>query len=185
MTETCEGTHPENDAVRCTKSPHPFGSHYCFDTGQVWPGVDPPARRTTKGKGPSRPEQIVDSIEASGNGVKTGAPSLHLVPPMTGEELRDDAIRRSDANTPEEFRKEARAVLHQIALTSTELTAEDVMDRLTTSTHDNRAMGAIMLWGVKQGWIAKTSPEKFVQSRYPRRHKMDVRVWGSLIHNKT
>jgi hypothetical protein len=180
VSETCAAPNPGDPTQTCDKIAHPFGAHMHQASGTVWPGVPVPARRTRKGSADlSRVKQVIDSIGERGKQV--GPPRVA----STAEELRDEAIRRVAANTSEEFRDQARQVLHQVALEMAELTAEDVMDRLTVETHDNRAMGAIMLWGTREGWIAKTDPEKFVQSRYPRRHKMDVRVWRSLVYLST
>lgn len=94
------------------------------------------------------------------------------------------ALKRVEAAASPEFKDQARQVLRVIATHQSELTSEDVLDAMEATTHDNRAMGPIMRWGVTQGLITKTDPERFVPSSHPDRHNADLRVWRSLIHQE-
>jgi hypothetical protein len=146
VTETCESTHPENDAVRCTKSPHPFGSHYCYDTGQVWPGVPMPEKRTHSKREPKgkRVSDVITSIEDSGRGLRTGSPALHLAPAATME--------RTWRQTQEQWIREAKEALHQVCLANETFTTELVW-ALVDSPKERRAMVVVVRHGIRAGWM--------------------------------
>jgi hypothetical protein len=95
-----------------------------------------------------------------------------------------DALRRVTAAADGDFKVEAREFLRLLAARLPELTSEDVLDAMNATTHDNRAMGPIMLWGVRQHLIAKTDPERFVPSAHPDRHNADLRVWRSVVYQR-
>lgn len=71
MSETCQEPWPQDETITCDKPPHPFGSHFNFATTTVWDGLPTPTRTR---KGNARIAEIINAMDASGAGVKTGPP---------------------------------------------------------------------------------------------------------------
>ena len=169
----CNVTHPEHPQVRClAKDGRTHDQHFAMHAGQPleWKNEDwaapPPKTRRSRGSAAQALKDLADRVPKA----------------QTAVGLRNEALQRVEANSSEDFKTAARDGLRRVALAQAELTAEDVQDLIGIEAHDNRAWGPVMTWGVKEGLIEKTDPEKFVQSRFPRRHLMDVRVWRSLVH---
>lgn len=68
-----------------------------------------------------------------------------------------------------------------VALTQTELTTDDVWDRLrdVPAPHEPRAIANVMLYARREGWIVAT--DRTARCRRPSRNATTVRVWRSLI----
>lgn len=183
MSEPCAAVHPEVAGVTCTKP-----EDRCFEkhTAMHFPnGVeavpltwDNPRQRPAKIPKEGKTKAMAGATKSSGT---AGPPAA--VWQGSGNEGLHDAIKRVDANSDENFKEEAKALVRTVAGQMEFLTTEDVLDKMHYTTHDNRAMGPIMLWAKSQGIIAKTDPERFVPSKYPDRHLADLRVWRSLLYS--
>jgi len=96
-----------------------------------------------------------------------------------------EAIAASESGASEEWKAAAIEALHRVALKRYDFTAADVYAELADSggpeTHDNRALGPIMLAGARKGWITRTD---FLRVDEIRRwcHNQTNRVWESQIH---
>lgn len=98
---------------------------------------------------------------------------------------RDVSIKKVMANANEAWKKHAIRVLNGIAYRSIELTSNDVekaMEGSGLSTHDKRAMGGVMRYGEKMGWIAHFKPRKFKTSTSRKSHRCPREVWRSLLY---
>jgi hypothetical protein len=92
------------------------------------------------------------------------------------------AIRKAYRNAAGEWKRAARIAVKSIARETSEFTTREVRARLSqygVSTHEDRALGAIMRSAAKQGVIEKT--DRTVKSGERINHNRDLRVWRSLI----
>lgn len=98
-----------------------------------------------------------------------------------GEELRDEAISQVESAMNRQWRNIALCAVRVLADRGDPFTTDDVWEkvsRLTITTHEPRAMGAVMQRAAKLGLIKAT--DRTVQSRRPRCHARPVRVWMPL-----
>lgn len=100
---------------------------------------------------------------------------------MNGQQLNEEALARVEANADESWKQTASLVVYLVARQNEYLTSDDVwhgLEGATVSTHEPRAMGAILKRAAKDGIIAATDDWR-VSSR-PECHGRPVRVWRSL-----
>ena len=100
---------------------------------------------------------------------------------MNGLQLKEEAIARVEANANEEWKQAAYLAMYFVARQQEYLTSDDVWSGLvdgSASTHEPRAMGAILKRAAKEGIIVATDDWR-VSSR-PECHGRPVRVWRSL-----
>lgn len=176
----CDVPHPTNPEWTCTKPKricYRQHVHLVIDrvTGEqqikaAWPNAAEPPTAKPSAKSTAK---LTTMAQRTKGDARTGAPGLSA------------SLTAVDANADVDFKEEAKAVLRQVATEMEEFNTEDILDRMTATTHDNRALGPIMLWAKSQGLIRKTEPERFVPSRYPDRHLADQRVWQSLVYTPT
>jgi hypothetical protein len=103
-----------------------------------------------------------------------------------GTELKREAIERVERNADQQWKAVAEAAVRQIASTRRTLTTDDVWAALTDtgfSTHEPRAMGAIMTAAARKRWVEAT--DRTIESTRPENHRRPVRVWRSLIYRPT
>lgn len=100
---------------------------------------------------------------------------------MFAEIKRDNAIERVERATPKEWKDSALAVLKELAMTTEELTTDDLWSRLDHPP-EPRAMGAIMRRAQKAGWITPTN--RIETSARPECHARPIRVWRSCYANQ-
>lgn len=91
----------------------------------------------------------------------------------------EDAIFLVHANAHQEWKVEAEQVVRHLCSTKQFFTADDVLERITSHTTDNRALGAVMQNAAKAGLIRSTG--RYEQSRLPIRHKRPVCLWESVV----
>lgn len=97
--------------------------------------------------------------------------------------VTERGIETSLENAHEQWRAMARRCLHEVCLNNEFFTVNDVRDIVKRShlkTHDNRAMGGVMVTGKKEGWLAPTG--KTIPSVVG--HKVHIQVWKSLLYIK-
>lgn len=75
------------------------------------------------------------------------------------------------------WKEEAEQVVRQLAYTRQFFSADDVLEKMTTTTKDNRALGQVMKDAAKNGLIRSTG--RYEQSRLPQRHRRPVCLWES------
>lgn len=99
----------------------------------------------------------------------------------TGIELRDEALARVEANADVEWKLAAELVVHLLAAQLGTFTSDDVWEGLvdgSASTHEPRALGAVLKRVAKDGVIAPTDEWRI--SRRPECHGRPVRVWRAI-----
>jgi hypothetical protein len=95
---------------------------------------------------------------------------------------RDDGIRRASEHANSDWRWHAEQAVMRAARKLPELIADDVQLEIPVevTTHEGRALGAVMLAAVKAGILEKT--ERFKASANPRCHRNPRRIWRSLVY---
>lgn len=95
----------------------------------------------------------------------------------------EKGIERSLENAHEQWRAMALRCLLEVCKSNEFFTVNDVRDVVKKShlkTHDNRAMGGVMVTGRKEGWLAPTG--RTIPSVVG--HKVHIQVWKSLLYIK-
>lgn len=95
---------------------------------------------------------------------------------------RDKAISRVDAHADIEWKVKAYTIGEQIARENETMISEDIWDALTRNgftTHEPRAMGAVMRKLNSRKVVEAT--DRFITSPSPLGHGRPTRVWRSLI----
>lgn len=90
------------------------------------------------------------------------------------------AVEQGFDNAHDAWRAMALECVQQICLTKESFTVNDVRDLVKMSdlkTHDNRAMGGVMVTAKGRGWLVPTG--KSIPSVVG--HKTHIQVWKSLI----
>lgn len=100
------------------------------------------------------------------------------------EAIKEDAIDQVEDNAHKLWLRDAFSVATAIAQCKRHFTTDDIWWHLEAtlhfgSTHERRAMGAVMR-RVKRERLARPTNE-FVQSVRPVRHRGPIRVWQSYI----
>jgi len=107
----------------------------------------------------------------------------HVVDHKKMQEVTEDGIKRSFENAHEEWRAMALHHLHQLCISKETFTVNDLRDIVRSSplkTHDNRAMGGVIVTGKKNGWLAPTGES--IPSVIG--HKVHIQIWKSLIYKQ-
>jgi len=92
--------------------------------------------------------------------------------------ITDEAIQRSDDHADQAWKKLAVMAVEALSLRGKPFTADDLWDEMQVfniSTHEPRALGAIMRQAARAGQIRNTGT--FVKSRRPECHQRPVAVW--------
>ena len=98
---------------------------------------------------------------------------MSLFDPVAGEAAKDAAIDRVDHHASERWKGRAKEAVAALALTCRFFTTDDVWNRLDgVTTHEPRAMGAVMVWAMKQNLIRKTG--RYVKSMRPECHRRPI-----------
>lgn len=100
------------------------------------------------------------------------------------QKLTDEAIDLVQAYANDNWIREVRRVVLSLARSQEEFTTDEVwaqVDLLDASTHEPRAMGAVMRSASRARWITPT--DRVRQSVRPECHRRPVRVWRSLMLN--
>jgi hypothetical protein len=100
----------------------------------------------------------------------------------TPQEARDAALERVEAAAHEEWLIAAADAVTYLAAMYEEFDADAIWALLRQSehtTHEPRAMGAVLRNAARDGMIAPT--DRWVQSRRTACHGRPIRVWRSLL----
>jgi hypothetical protein len=96
----------------------------------------------------------------------------------------DEAVERVGTHADGNWVDEARQAVVVCARRGGEFTTDEVWSWLdwfsTATTHDPRAMGAVMRWAVQARLIEPT--DRYTKSERPACHKRPVRVWRPLVN---
>lgn len=94
---------------------------------------------------------------------------------------RDMAISRVDRNANTDWKEAAYRVGVMLAKQQATVISEDIVDRIPPgfTTHEKRAMGAVMKRLQKEKFISPT--DQFVKSPSPVGHGRPSRVWKCLV----
>lgn len=96
--------------------------------------------------------------------------------------LLDEALGRVDANADAVWKEDVLNAIHRLALTVEDFTTDDVWEavRLNESTtHEPRAIGALMKRAADRGWIRPTPTYR--KTTRPEAHGRPIRVWKSRL----
>lgn len=112
----------------------------------------------------------------------TTQPSIFDAPAAIA--ARDDAIDRADTYADDAWKRAAIASLRRVAQRTElfivdELWAEMEAAHPGLTTHEPRALGAVMLAAQKRGWIEQT--DSYAPSSRPSCHRNPRKVWRSKI----
>lgn len=102
-------------------------------------------------------------------------PAFDFDHPATAE-----AIASAGKHADDRWWHEALDGVRQVAIQRSQFTADDVcawLERRGVSTHDLRALGAVMRGAASAGWCHTT--DNFVRSKRASRHNAPIRVWQS------
>lgn len=102
---------------------------------------------------------------------------MSLFDQPSGPELADEAIQRAKEHADREWYGDALGIVAALARRGEAFTTDDVWAQTdpTLSTHEPRALGAVMRDARKRGWIVPTS--EYRQSSRLECHGRPVRVW--------
>jgi hypothetical protein len=89
--------------------------------------------------------------------------------------LLDDAIKQVELHADGVWLAEADAAVDVLAAAGINFTTDDVWQKLTATTHEPRAMGAVMLRAVRDGLIESTG--QWSESTRRVAHNRPLRVW--------
>jgi hypothetical protein len=97
-------------------------------------------------------------------------------------DVKNAAISRVEINADPEWMQAALKAVHTLAVSRDTFTTDDVWDALSNvkcTTHEPRAMGAVMRHAAREGTI-EASPN-YRTSQRVECHGRPVRVWTSLL----
>lgn len=167
----CGNPHPTDEGIFCEK-PVPCYAYHLSTSWDPEKGVNavhwdndamPPKREPN----PSKAKKIADRVEDNVVAIPVNA-SL------------TEALARVQASASPDFLTEAKEVARVVAHFMEEFTSEDILERVQAQTHDNRAMGPVMLWVKGQGLAERT--ERFSKYRKESNHQQDTAIWRSLVY---
>lgn len=98
----------------------------------------------------------------------------------------DEGVARAEAHADAEWFELAKRVVYAMSVASTrEFTADDVWEVMElrypdATTHEPRAMGAVMRHAARAGWVRSTG--RYVPGRRKVGHGHPTRVWASRAH---
>lgn len=96
----------------------------------------------------------------------------------------EEAIKQAEENASQEWATLAWQTLKLIAENRLEFTTDDLWAELerypNITTHEPRAMGAIMRKAIKHKWIQPTG--RYVKTKRPIAHQKPIAVWKSLAY---
>lgn len=101
------------------------------------------------------------------------------LPPVSGKQLRDEAVERVGRAAPQDWMGLAHAVVLRLAATGVGFTTDDVWKALPECSLEKRAMGAVMLKAKREGAIVATG--RFQKSSQAQNHARDVRIWVGVL----
>jgi len=99
-----------------------------------------------------------------------------------GDLFRDEGIDRVEGNANQLWIEKAQQAVKVISKHIKEFTTDKVwvlMDGVHATTHDNRAMGAVMRKAQAEGWIEPT--DRVIKSTRAVCHSRPIRVWRSKL----
>ena len=105
----------------------------------------------------------------------------HYAP--SGELLKQQAISRVRDNADQDWRNTALAAVRQIASTQSEFTTDNIWSEIEhtsfSSTHDPRAMGAVMTDAARAGICRKS--DRVRPSQRKECHRRPIAIWISRV----
>ena len=108
-------------------------------------------------------------------------PALPVREPSTASELANSAIARVAANADDDWKAAAMSAIQKTARELRLLTATDIWQNIPegVSTHECRAMGALMRQAAKAGYIVATPDWKATGRAVS--HNRPMRIWRSKL----
>jgi hypothetical protein len=103
-------------------------------------------------------------------------------PTQSPQEAKRKAIQRVSEAANEEWMEAAGAIVEKLAMGSRSFTTDDVwaeLDSKSVSTHERRAMGAVMTKAAKANLIEASGSYK--PSTRPACNHRPIAVWNSLV----
>lgn len=97
----------------------------------------------------------------------------------TGRDAKQEAIERVDRNADKTWKDEAYRLIIDVARKNREFTTDDVWSAGLPNTHENRALGAVMMRVAKEGLIERAGHWK--KATRVAAHDRPMAVWTSRI----
>lgn len=97
-------------------------------------------------------------------------------------DLTQEAIDRVEMNANEEWKATALAIVRNLARRVPQFTSDSVwheLDKSDIKTHENRALGAVIIKAIKLGYIEPTGA--YQKSTRPECHRRPIAVYASRI----
>ena len=104
---------------------------------------------------------------------------MTLFDPVTAKAVTDEAVERAGAHADAAWLRSALAAVELAARGRSLFTTDDVYEYLEGSTHEPRAMGAVMRKAAAAGLCVAT--DYYRPSARPAAHQNPKRVWQSLV----
>tara|TARA_R100000808_G_scaffold1155_1_gene5430 strand:+ start:3616 stop:3963 length:348 start_codon:yes stop_codon:yes gene_type:complete len=100
------------------------------------------------------------------------------------DEARDTGIKQAEQNAGSEWAKIALDALVRTALEKQEFIVEEVWKNIPNdfTTHENRAIGAVITRGKKEGIIEPTG--RYKKSSIRQHHSTPRQIWRSKIYQR-
>lgn len=98
-----------------------------------------------------------------------------------GRQRRDDGMKCAEQGAPDEWKTAALFAIHETAKRHRTFTADDVWQYMPPGiqTHDNRALGPVMMSVCRAGHITNTNEVR--ATKRPAHHMMRKSVWRSNV----
>jgi len=108
-----------------------------------------------------------------------------LFDPRQGEANKQDGLYIVSVHASLFWTDTAIEAVHRAALSCPTFTADDIWARIPPDirTRNNKAMGPILRYAVKQGWCAKAEHIPWVLCKRASRNRAPMQVWQSLIYD--
>lgn len=94
---------------------------------------------------------------------------------MTGEELRDQALRTLEISAAEWIDNHAIPAIEKLRHRLQFITTDDIWNECGTTVHEPRAMGAAMTKARRLGFILPTG--SYRKSERPECHARPIQIW--------
>ena len=101
---------------------------------------------------------------------------------LSAADTKAEAIARVARNANPEFMREALGAVYDVCVGVHEFTADDVWLVLRSGTHDNRALGPVMLQAQREGWCQPTHRTR--ATRRATNNARPLEIWRSQIYGR-
>ena len=143
----CDEESPDSPEIRCSKTPHPYGTHVHRESGATWSGLPIPDfyQRRTAAASESRLVKVALSVRDAGAGSRTGPPHVSGPP---------RAVLVDWASRSPVWIAEAKRALRQVCEAHERFT-NAVLWPLLDAPQEKRTMVVVTRHGLSCGWMVE------------------------------